>query len=81
MLAVEASIISVFGTLLGMLVGVFAGVIVRLVYETNGLEKLSIPWSQLGIFLALAILIGMVASISPASRALRKPVLEAVSSE
>ena len=81
MLGIEALIISVFGTLLGLAVGVFAGAVIRLVYESDGLEKLSIPWSQLLVFLVLSIVVGLVASISPANRALRKPVLDAVSSE
>ncbi|KAB7787904.1 ABC transporter permease [Bifidobacterium cebidarum] len=81
MLGVEAAIIAVFGTILGMIVGIAAGVVIRAVYESNGLSALSIPWNQLGVFLILAILVGLVASVSPASRALKQPVLDAVASE
>ncbi|KAE8129164.1 MULTISPECIES: ABC transporter permease [Bifidobacterium] len=81
MLAIEAVIISVFGTLLGLLIGTGAGAMIRSVYKSSGLEKLSIPWSQLVIFLVLAVVVGLIASVSPASRALKKPVLDAVSSE
>lgn len=81
MLAIEAVIISVFGTLLGLVIGVGAGAMIRSVYASSGLEKLSIPWSQLVIFLVLAVVVGLIASVSPASRALKKPVLDAVSSE
>ncbi|PLS30455.1 Permease of ABC transporter system [Bifidobacterium margollesii] len=81
MLAIEASIISVFGTVLGLIVGVAAGAVIRKVYESDGLEMLSVPWSQLVVFLLVSVLVGLLASVSPASRALRKPVLDAVASE
>lgn len=81
MIAIEASILSVFGTVLGILVGVAAGIVIRAVYASNGFTTLAIPWGQLIIFLVLSIFIGLIASVSPASRALRQPVLEAVASE
>ena len=58
-----------------------AGVVVRQAYRDNGLSTMSIPWLQLLGFLGAAILVGLIASISPASRALKKPVLEAVASD
>lgn len=81
MLGIEASIIAVFGTVMGMVVGVAAGAVIRVVYEADGLSVLSIPWDQLGVFLVLSILVGLIASVSPASRALKQPVLDAVASE
>lgn len=81
MLGIEAAIIAVFGTVMGMVTGVAAGVVIRAVYEANGLSSLSVPWGQLGVFLALSIVVGLVASVSPASRALRQPVLDAVAAE
>lgn len=81
MLGIEAAIIAVFGTVMGMVVGVAAGAVIRAVYEADGLSVLSIPWDQLGVFLVLSILVGLIASVSPASRALKQPVLNAVASE
>lgn len=81
MLGIEASIIAVFGTVMGMVVGVAAGAVIRAVYEADGLSVLGIPWDQLGVFLVLSILVGLIASVSPASRALKQPVLDAVASE
>ena len=78
---IEAAIISVFGTVLGLVVGVAAGVVIRAVYASEGLETLAIPWLQLLVFLLLSIVVGLVSSISPASRALKQPVLDAVASE
>ena len=81
MIAIESVILSVFGTVLGILGGLGAGVVVRQAYRDNGLSTMSIPWLQLLGFLGAAILVGLIASISPASRALKKPVLEAVASD
>lgn len=81
MLGIEAAMIAVFGTVMGMVVGVAAGAVIRAVYEADGLSVLSIPWDQLGVFLVLSILVGLIASVSPASRALKQPVLDAVASE
>ena len=81
MLGIEAAIISVFGTVMGLVVGVAAGVVIRAVYAAKGLETLAIPWQQLLVFLLLSIVVGLVSSVSPASRALKQPVLDAVASE
>ena len=64
-----------------LIVGVAAGVVIRAVYASEGLETLAIPWLQLLVFLLLSIVVGLVSSISPASRALKQPVLDAVASE
>ncbi|KOA55018.1 ABC transporter permease [Bifidobacterium animalis] len=81
MLAIEAVILSVFGTLVGIVVGVAAGVVIRIAYESQGMTTLTIPWDQLVLFLVVAIFVGLIASISPARRALKQPVLNAVASE
>ena len=81
MLAIEAVILSVFGTLVGIVVGVAAGVVIRIAYESQGMTTLTIPWDQLVLLLIVAILVGLIASISPARRALKHPVLNAVASE
>ena len=81
MLGIEAAVISVFGTVMGLVVGVAAGAVIRAVYASSGLEALAVPWHQLVLFLVLSILVGLLASVSPASKALRQPVLDAAASE
>ncbi len=81
MLAIEASLISILGTLLGLVTGVAAGVVIQKAYQADGMESLAIPWNQLGFFLLISILVGMIASLPPARRALKVPVLDAVSTE
>ncbi|NEG88696.1 ABC transporter permease [Bifidobacterium aerophilum] len=81
MLAIEAAMIAVLGTLLGVVVGTGAGAVIQQVYRSNGLERLSIPWTQLGLFLLASIAIGVVAALPPARRALKVPVLDAVATD
>jgi putative ABC transport system permease protein len=81
MIAIEAVIQSVLGAVLGMIIGIAAGVVVRATFATNGLDVLSIPWAQLGWFLLASIAVGLIASISPSSHALKVPVLDAVASD
>lgn len=81
MLAIEAAMIAVLGTLLGVVVGTGAGAVIQQVYQSNGLEKLSVPWGQLGVFLLASIVIGVVAALPPARRALKVPVLDAVATD
>lgn len=81
MLAIESMIICVFGTLLGIALGVCAGIVIRVTYAESGLHTLAIPWGQLGIFFVLAIVVGLIASLTPAHRALKKPILEAINTD
>ena len=81
MLEIEASLIAVLGTLLGVTTGGIAGVVIQRVYSAKGLEMLAIPWQQLGVALLAAIAVGVIAALPPARRALRVPVLDAIEVE
>ncbi|MDO5050072.1 MAG: ABC transporter permease [Actinomycetaceae bacterium] len=78
---IEAILTSVYGTIIGMVVGL--GISVALVRYTSdvGINVLSIPWGTLAIMLVGAVLIGIVAAIGPAWRAARQPILDAIVSE
>jgi len=77
-IAIEAVLIAVFGTLLGLSVGVGLAVGIQRVFEELGLSSLVIPWGQLLVMVAGSGLVGLIASVWPAIRAARLPVLEAV---
>lgn len=81
MIAIETVMISVLGTVEGIVTGLAAGIVIQQVYKDSGLGTLSIPFKQLLIFLILSVLIGLLASLSPSRRALKVPVLNAVSDE
>ncbi|MEU8372586.1 FtsX-like permease family protein [Micromonospora sp. NPDC048894] len=78
MITVEAVVISVFGALLGIVVGVGLGAAVVRALKDDGITDLILPWGQMGLFLLLAAIIGVVAAVLPAVRAARINVLGAI---
>ncbi|WP_329010559.1 FtsX-like permease family protein [Micromonospora rifamycinica] len=78
MITVEAVVISVFGALLGIVVGVGLGAAVVRALKDDGITDLILPWGQMGLFLLLAAIIGVVAAVLPAIRAARINVLGAI---
>ncbi|MEH1100139.1 ABC transporter permease [Micromonospora sp. CPCC 205561] len=78
MITVEAVVISVFGALLGVVVGAGLGAAVVEALRDEGITDLVLPWAQMGIFLGLAALVGVVAAVLPAIRAARINVLGAI---
>lgn len=81
MITLESVVISVLGAVLGVLLGVGFGIALMYAVRDEGLEVISVPFGQLGIFLALSVVIGMLAAILPARRAARLDVLRAISTE
>jgi len=80
MVTLESVTISVMGAVLGMAVGLLIGVLLRQSLADD-LTELSIPLSNLFIFLGISVLFGVVAAIIPAVRAARMKVLEAIATE
>ncbi|MEU6151995.1 ABC transporter permease [Actinosynnema sp. NPDC047251] len=81
MITVESVVISVFGALLGLVVGTAIGVVAVKALKDEGFSELGIPWAQLGSYLLIAAVVGVVAAILPAIRAARLNVLQAISYE
>ncbi|MFB9236383.1 ABC transporter permease [Plantactinospora siamensis] len=81
MITVEAVVISVFGALLGVVVGSGLGAAVVRALRDDGIDRLILPWGQMGLFLGLAAIIGVVAAVLPAIRAARINVLGAIAHE
>ncbi|MFM7509112.1 MAG: ABC transporter permease, partial [Actinomycetota bacterium] len=79
---IEAAIIAVFGTLMGLVIGiVFAGALtVAIAADNPGILRFQLPVVQLMVIVAVATIAGVVAALLPAWRASRMNVLEAVSS-
>jgi putative ABC transport system permease protein len=78
---VESVLTAVFGTVVGLAVGVGLASALPTVYADQGLSELVIPWGSLGGMLALAVVVGVLAALWPAARAARMRVLDAVSYE
>jgi putative ABC transport system permease protein len=81
MITVEAVVISVFGALLGVVVGSGLGAAVVQALKDEGITDLVLPWGQMTLFLGLAAIIGVVAAVLPAIRAARINVLGAIAHE
>jgi putative ABC transport system permease protein len=81
MVTVESVVISVFGALLGLVVGGALGAAVVRALRDQGIPVLSFPWVTIGVFLLLAVIVGLVAAIVPAVRAARTDVLRAIAYE
>ena len=81
MITVEAVVISVFGALLGVAVGTGLGAAVVRALREEGINDLVLPWTEMGVFLGLAAVVGVVAAVLPAIRAARLDVLRAIAHE
>ncbi len=81
MVTVEAVVISVFGALLGLVVGAGLGAAVVRALHDKGITTLALPWTQMAVYLALAAVVGVIAAVLPAIRASRVNVLRAIAYE
>jgi putative ABC transport system permease protein len=79
MVTLESIVMALLGAVLGVVLGVCFGVAMMYAVKDQGLEVIAIPWSQLAVFLALAVVIGVLAAVLPARRAARLDVLTAIS--
>ncbi len=81
MIIVEAVVISVFGALLGLVVGSGLGAAAVRALREEGFTEVALPWQQMGIYLILAVIVGAFAATLPAIRAARVTVLHAIAHE
>ena len=81
MITVESVVISLFGAVLGLAVGASLGIATVHALRDQGIDQLTLPWSQMVTYLLLAGLIGVVAAALPAIRAARTDTLRAIAYE
>lgn len=80
MIRLEAVLIGLLGTLIGMGAGILLSwVVVSSIEEIE--IGLSFNWARVGLIFAVGLLVGVVASLLPARRATRLDMLEAMRSE
>lgn len=82
MVRMESLVISLFGGVLGIGLGVFFGWATgELIGGSMATYELVLPWGRMGIFLALAAAVGILAALWPARRAAKMNMLAAIKSE
>lgn len=81
MLRLESIVIALLGAALGIGLGVVFGIALQRSLSGDGIDVLAIPWPQLGLFVGLAGLVGILASWWPGWRAAKLDILRAVTSE
>jgi putative ABC transport system permease protein len=84
MIRLESLVISLFGGVLGVGLGVFLGWAVgELAAALEGIDtwSLVLPWGRLALCLAVAALVGVLAALWPARRAARLDVLTAIKAD
>ncbi|MFE9171452.1 ABC transporter permease [Streptomyces kebangsaanensis] len=82
MVRLESLVISLFGGVLGIGLGVFFGWAAGELLGTRmATYELVLPWGRLAVFLLLAATVGVLAALWPARRAARLNMLQAIKSE
>jgi putative ABC transport system permease protein len=74
----ESVLLAVFGAVAGAALGTGLAALLPRLLRSQGLVDLAIHWPSLGVIMVLAVVIGALAAIWPATRAARLPVLEAI---
>jgi putative ABC transport system permease protein len=77
----EAVMISVLGAVVGLVLGTGLSWAVVTALGREGLDRFAVPPAPLVVIVLAAALLGVLASILPARRAARLPVLEAIANE
>ncbi|MEV5486124.1 MULTISPECIES: ABC transporter permease [Streptomyces] len=79
MIRLESVVISLFGAVLGIGAGIFLAWAGGSLLTSSMKEyEMALPWGRLGIFLVLALAIGVLAAIWPARRAARLNMLRSI---
>ncbi|MET9292356.1 FtsX-like permease family protein [Streptomyces sp. NPDC003077] len=79
MVRLESVVISLFGAVLGVAVGVFlAWAGGSMAGGSMPTYEMVLPWGRIGLFLLIALVVGVLAAVWPARRAARLNMLEAI---
>ncbi|MFE2287900.1 ABC transporter permease [Streptomyces sp. NPDC059443] len=82
MIRLEAVVISLFGAVLGVAIGIFlAWAVGTTIAKSIPDYSLVLPWDRIGIFLLLAGVVGVLAAMWPARSAARLNMLTAIKTE
>ena len=77
----ESVVISVFGAIIGIVMGTGLGIALVASLRQQGVNDLAVPTTDLVLFLVLSAILGLVAATWPARRAAKLDVLAAIATE
>ena len=78
MITLESVQMTVYGAILGVLLGLGLGWAFLTVLEAKGLTTIVVPWPLIGAVLAGSFVVGLLAAVWPAGRAAKTPPLDAI---
>jgi putative ABC transport system permease protein len=81
MIRSEAVILSVFGALIGVVIGTGLGTAFAASLKQQGITDIVVPVSSLVVFLVLSAVLGLLAATWPARRAAKLDVLAAIAAD
>ncbi|WP_374982870.1 ABC transporter permease [Streptomyces fradiae] len=82
MVRLEAVVISVYGAVVGIVLGSFLGWAIGETFKSSLPDySLVLPWDRIGVFLLLAALVGVLAAMWPARSAAKLNMLNAIKAE
>jgi putative ABC transport system permease protein len=81
MIRLESVAIALLGAVLGVVLGLGAGWALQRSLAGDGIDVLSIPVTQLSVFVVVAGVVGILAALWPGRRAARLDVLRAITTE
>ena len=78
MIRLEAGVVSLFGAILGVVVGIAFGWVAVIAIPDSIIDRLAIPFPTLAIYTVIAALAGLLAASLPARRAARLNILDSI---
>jgi putative ABC transport system permease protein len=78
MITVESMLISLFGAILGVVVGAGVGLALVRTLKSQGISEMAVPWPLMLGYVVAAALVGVLAALAPAGRAAKLNVLAAI---
>ena len=77
----EAAVVTLYGALIGIALGLGFGAAIAAAIPADIIDVITVPTGQLGLYLGLSLVFGLLAALFPAFRAGRMNVLEAIATE
>ncbi|WP_408910149.1 FtsX-like permease family protein [Corynebacterium amycolatum] len=81
MIRLESVEISIFGAVVGIVLGLFLGWSLLTVLKDEGLNTIAVPWLQVVLMLLGSALVGVIAALGPGQKAAKTPPLAAIADE